>query len=194
LDWAKKETILTAAARSFAKWGFRKTSVDQIAKEAKVGKGTIYNACESKEDLFYQVLHREVRIWMAEISKAIDPAQPADELLAIVSKLGIDYLEDRPLVKELLFRQAHELVPSYAEKLDALCALGLQNVMAIMKLGQAQGIFREDLDLEIVATLLQDLSLAYFALHDADRPDRQETLERRQVAGLDLVLNGILAG
>ena len=78
MELAKKECILMEAARAFARFGFKKTSVDEIAKAAGVAKGTIYLAAESKEDLFYQTLHREVRQWVAEVSKLIDPREPAD--------------------------------------------------------------------------------------------------------------------
>ena len=95
------------------------------------------------------------------------------------------------LVKDLLFRQAHDLIPSLSEKLDALCELGIDNVIAILRLGQKQGIFREDLDVPTTATLLQDLSLAFFVLHDTDRPDRDEIMNKRRDAALSLVLHGI---
>ncbi|MGZ5968756.1 MAG: TetR/AcrR family transcriptional regulator, partial [Polyangiales bacterium] len=63
MERAKKECILTEAGKAFTRFGFKKTSVDEIAKKAGVAKGTVYLAAESKEDLFYQVLHRELRAW-----------------------------------------------------------------------------------------------------------------------------------
>src|SRR4030095_2456223 len=98
----KKECILSAAARAFARFGFKKTSVDQIAKDAGVAKGTVYLAADTKEDLFYQAVHREVRAWVAETAKVIDPRVPADQLLLLVSQRGFEYLEERPLVRDLL--------------------------------------------------------------------------------------------
>lgn len=190
MERAKKECILVEAAKAFARFGFRKASIDEIARKAGVAKGTVYLAAESKEDLFYQVLHREVRAWIAEVSGTIDPRVPADQLLALASRAGLDYLDSRPLVKHLLFGEAHMLLPNWVERLDALVELGGQNVQQILRLGIAQGIFREDLDVEVVAQLLLDLQLAYFVLHD--RGDgRAARIERRGKAGLDLVLNGI---
>src|ERR1700749_3059887 len=61
----KKECILSAATRLFARFGFKKTSVDQIAKDAGVAKGTVYLAADTKEDLFYQAVHRELRAYTA---------------------------------------------------------------------------------------------------------------------------------
>src|SRR5690242_10652243 len=99
MERTKKESILLEAARAFARYGFRKASIDQIARKAGVAKGTVYLAVESKEDLFYQVLHREVRAWIGEVSKTIDPRTPADQLLAIASLRAMEYLDAHPLVK-----------------------------------------------------------------------------------------------
>ena len=54
MDHAKRETILESATRLFARLGFKKCSIDEIARAAGVAKGTIYLACDSKTDLFYQ--------------------------------------------------------------------------------------------------------------------------------------------
>jgi AcrR family transcriptional regulator len=84
MDQEKKECILTAAISAFTRFGFKKASVDEIARDAGVAKGTVYLAAENKEDLFFQALHREVREWVAEDSRLIDPRTPADELLAML--------------------------------------------------------------------------------------------------------------
>ena len=71
LDPDKKERILAAAGRAFSRLGFRKASIDQIARAAGVAKGTVYLACENKEELFYQTLHRDLRAWLATVAKQI---------------------------------------------------------------------------------------------------------------------------
>ncbi len=102
MELAKKECILMEAARAFARFGFRKTSVDEIARAAGVAKGTIYLAAESKEDLFYQALHREVRQWVGEVSGLIDPRRPADELRSLGWQNVVEIL--RLGIKQGLFR------------------------------------------------------------------------------------------
>jgi AcrR family transcriptional regulator len=190
VERSKKECILLEAAKAFARFGFKKASVDAIAKMAGVAKGTVYLAAESKEDLFYQVLHREVRAWIGEVSNAIDPRIPADRLLEICSETGVAYLDSRPLLKHLLFGEAHLMLPDWADRLDSLVALGGENAIQILKLGVRQGLFREEIDVEAVAQLLLDLQLAYFVLHDRG-PDRQARILRRKKAAFDLVLNGL---
>lgn len=52
----KIETILEVASSVFIKYGYQKTSMDDIAKEAMIGKGTIYYYFNSKEDIFLAIL------------------------------------------------------------------------------------------------------------------------------------------
>src|SRR5579862_9122053 len=99
MEQARKECILRSAVKAFTQFGFKKASVEEIAKDAGVAKGTVYLACESKEDLFYQALHREVREWVAEASKMIDPRVPADELLQVLAFAAIRS-EERRVGKE----------------------------------------------------------------------------------------------
>ena len=139
MEREKKECILSAATRLFARFGFKKTSVDQIAKDAGVAKGTVYLAADTKEDLFYQAVHREVRAYTAEIAKLIDPRKAADVMLAETTLAGIQYLEERPLVRDLIFGNHQILLPEWADRLDELRALGRTNCAEIIRLGIRQG-------------------------------------------------------
>ena len=51
----KKETIIEAAARVFSRSGYANAAVADIALQANVGKGTVYEYFKSKEDLFFAV-------------------------------------------------------------------------------------------------------------------------------------------
>jgi AcrR family transcriptional regulator len=190
MEREKKECILSAAARAFARFGFKKASVDQIAKEAGVAKGTVYLAADTKEDLFYQAVHREVRAYTAELSKLIDPRVPADELLVQNTFAGLKYLDARPLVRDLIFGNHQLILPEWAARLDELRALGRINVIEILRLGVRQQIFRPDIDVEEVAEIIEDVSIATHVFHH-HVADREEKLRRRMKTAFDLLMNGL---
>ncbi len=192
VEQTKKEGILAEASKAFSQYGFRKASVDLIARAAGVAKGTVYLACENKQDLFYQVLHREVRAWVGETAIGIDPRRPADEILERLSRLGVESLDRRPLLKTLLFGEAYRLLPAWKGQLDKLVALGRSNVEEVLRLGIEQGIFEGDIDVEETAQTLNDMQLAYLLLHDRpDAKDRIEKIRRRRKAALNMILNGL---
>jgi AcrR family transcriptional regulator len=67
----KRECILTAAVRAFSRLGFRKTSIDEVAQAAGVGKGTIYLAVSSKDELYLSAVEREVKGFLASGRKLL---------------------------------------------------------------------------------------------------------------------------
>ena len=191
MDAAKKDCILLQAARAFSRFGFKKASIDDIAREAGVGKGTVYLAAESKEDLFYQVLHREVRAWQSECARTIDPRVPADELLGTLLSTAMSHVERHPLVLDLLLGETLRALPDWAERLEGLREVGRANVVEGLRIGVRQGLFRADLEVETVASLLQDFQLA--AYRGPQSPARSLELAARVRVGLDLVLHGLCA-
>lgn len=81
----KHNVILIVARKLFSRYGLRKTTVDEIAREARVGKGTIYNYFKSKEEVFQAVIEEEAQIFKNEIKKAVDSqATPEKKIRAYV--------------------------------------------------------------------------------------------------------------
>jgi AcrR family transcriptional regulator len=57
----RKQLILNAATKSFTMFGYKATTMDQVAKIANVGKGTIYTFFKNKEELFDEIIKGLVR-------------------------------------------------------------------------------------------------------------------------------------
>jgi AcrR family transcriptional regulator len=194
MERAKKDSILDAAVKAFERLGFKKASIDDIARVAGVAKGTVYLACESKEDLFYQAVHRELRGWLAEIARIVDPRVPADEMLGQIAEAGVAYLEAHPLVRNLLNGLHDGQFPGWVDRFEELRGLGRASAIEILKLGQRQGRFRKDLDVEAVAEILQDLTLQGYVFQSRERRKGDlARLRRMMKAALDMVLNGLRA-
>ncbi len=62
-----KEGIIRSAQELFRKFGYHKTSVNEIAKKAKIAKATIYKYFDSKEVLLHTILMDYIRISVNEI-------------------------------------------------------------------------------------------------------------------------------
>ncbi|MGC9342859.1 MAG: TetR/AcrR family transcriptional regulator, partial [Bacteroidales bacterium] len=55
-----KERIIESATKYFSKYGFHKTTMDEIAKNIHKAKGVLYYYFKSKEELFNEVLKKEL--------------------------------------------------------------------------------------------------------------------------------------
>jgi len=106
MEEAKRQRILEAATKVFVKEGYKDASIDEIARVADVAKGTVYLACESKADLFYQAVHLDLKAWGAQISRFVDPRMSASEIIAKMAQNGPVYLAEHPLTRGL-FSGAH---------------------------------------------------------------------------------------
>ena len=62
-----KESIVKSSQDLFRKYGYQKTSVNEIAKKAKIAKATLYKYFESKEVLLHSILMDYIRISVNEI-------------------------------------------------------------------------------------------------------------------------------
>ncbi len=67
-----REKILEVADKLFGKFGFHKTSMDEIAKTARKAKGSLYYHFKSKEDLFREVVAREIGYIKDELIKIVN--------------------------------------------------------------------------------------------------------------------------
>jgi AcrR family transcriptional regulator len=76
-----RESILKIAREIFSKYGFKKTTLDDIANAVRKGKSSLYYYFESKEDLFQAVIMKEVDILAHELEIVINRnTDPIDKL------------------------------------------------------------------------------------------------------------------
>lgn len=67
----KRIQIIKAADKRFAKHGLNKTTLDEIARDLRIGKATLYHYFKSKEDLFYQTIIWEVEQYIHTITATL---------------------------------------------------------------------------------------------------------------------------
>ncbi|MGN1304116.1 MAG: TetR/AcrR family transcriptional regulator [Oscillospiraceae bacterium] len=101
----KKEIILDAAERLMMKTSQNDISVSLIAKEAGIGKGSIYYYFKSKEEIMYAVIERGYRKALHEYFSCIDSQLPAIEKIKMLFFCTIkkEFNDNR----ENLFRKLH---------------------------------------------------------------------------------------
>ena len=67
-----KRKVILSAGQIFSRYGFRKTTMDEIARALKMGKSSIYYYFESKEQIFEAVVLYEANILRNELTTAIN--------------------------------------------------------------------------------------------------------------------------
>ncbi|WP_372773913.1 TetR/AcrR family transcriptional regulator [Mangrovibacterium sp.] len=82
---ANRENILKIAQEIFSKYGYKKTTLDDIANAVRKGKSSLYYYFSSKEDLFQAVILKEVDVLRRELEKVVmrntDPVEKLREYI-----------------------------------------------------------------------------------------------------------------
>lgn len=136
---AKREAIVRAATELFRRYGFRKTSVDQIAREAQVAKPTVYAYFADKDAVF-------VAVCRAVMDRIIDGARQAraedDVVTRVATVLGAKFttiyelVDSSPHARELLESRNEEAKAVIAEADVAYSELLVGTLRAAARAGE----------------------------------------------------------
>jgi AcrR family transcriptional regulator len=77
----KRERILDAAQRLFVRYGVKRTSIDDVAQEAGIAKGTVYLSFKSKAELFAAIADRLCATTYTDAQRIVLEAAPMVERL-----------------------------------------------------------------------------------------------------------------
>lgn len=94
--------LLQAATRLFQARGYRYTSVDEIAREAGVAKGTIYIYFKNKQELLLHAIAEEKKRFLTKFIPLLAAELPPAERLVRYLELSIIAIQDAPLVSKLM--------------------------------------------------------------------------------------------
>jgi AcrR family transcriptional regulator len=97
----REERLLDAATTLLVRWGYRKTTIDDVAREAGVGKGTIYLHWKDKNDLFRAAIWREQQRYSEDVQRRI-AADPEGGLLHRITTHGMLTALSNPLIAAII--------------------------------------------------------------------------------------------
>src|ERR687891_730528 len=150
----KRAAILRAATRVFARNGYFNSKVADIARAAQVADGTVYLYFKSKEEILHSIFDQNMAEAIAAARKLIkEVTDPREKLRRIASlhleRLGAD--RDLAVVFQVELRGSTKFMEEFS-------AAGFAEYLALIRStfeeGQRAGIFRADLNANIVAKIL----------------------------------------
>src|SRR4051794_25104044 len=89
-----RTAILDAAERVFAERGFHVARISDVAKQARIGVGTVYNHFEQKEDLLRALLEERTAGMLEHLAPRPDDPEPFEERLISRLTRVLDYVEN----------------------------------------------------------------------------------------------------
>jgi TetR/AcrR family fatty acid metabolism transcriptional regulator len=188
----KREAILRAATRTFARNGYFNSKVADIARAAGVADGTVYLYFKSKEEILHSIFDRSVNEAITECRKQLETITDPREKLRRIAHLHLERLgADRDLA--IVFQVELRGSTKFMEEFSA-AGFGeyLRLIRAAFEEGQRAKIFRRELNPKVVAKIL-------FGALDEMATNWILSKRRYKLAPLadqvlDIFLNGVIAG
>jgi AcrR family transcriptional regulator len=167
--------IVAAALACIARWGVAKTSLDDIAREAGVGRATVYRAVPGGKDRVLElVLARELGRVFHELDAEMAAATDLPDLLSRGLTAALRTVADHPALRTMLELEPERVLPTFTfDRLDRPMAV------AVALAGPHLARFLPPGDVRVAADWVTRLLFTY-SLNPttAVDPHRPETVRR----------------
>lgn len=192
----KRERILRAATKVFAKNGFYATRVSEIAKEAGVADGTIYLYFENKDDVLISIFQDRIGKLLTILREIAAREVSVEERIVAVIEMQLGLLEAQRDLAEVVtvnLRQSSRLLKQYAAPLFSEY---LELIAGVIAAGQKEGVIRSDVSPRIAARALWgalDGLAVTWALGTPEQKPAPEQLRRAATHCAAIFVDGLRA-
>ncbi len=181
------EEVLRSAANIFFAKGFHATSIEDVARDVGMLKGSLYYYIKSKDDLLFQLLLAGIEDGDAFIAKQIDPNGDPVEQLERAIRAQIDYIIQNKVQFGLFLHEFDSLPGKRQHKLTAVMSRYNSRFVELVQKGQKQRKLMEGEPRIIVNGMLGMCNWLY-RWYDTDHVSDPEQIKQ---AFVEMIFRGI---
>ena len=148
----KRQQLLWAAVRVFARKGFHASRVGDIAEEAGVAHGLLYHYFKSKDQVLEAVFHENWSVLLARIESVEETDEPAADQIRHIAAIVLRTWLHLPEVVRVVIQEFGRS-PELAERLGELTR-PIDVLQRVIARGIERGEFRKDVDPSFAATVV----------------------------------------
>jgi AcrR family transcriptional regulator len=184
------EEILIKAKEVFQLYGFKKTTMEDIARSMGKGKSTLYYYFTSKEDIFEQVVDAEMNHFFADLEKAIDKAPSAREKLKAYCRVRMKKIEKMCNLSHALRNDMIESMAIILEIKRKHETRHIDLVRSIFEFGVRGREFKKMTALEterfsnLFVTLFKGMELPACIIHPSDQQETTDFMVDMMIEGI----------
>jgi AcrR family transcriptional regulator len=187
----QKDHILDVSKERFDRFGYKKTTMDEISGDAKISKKTLYELFRDKEDLFVSLFVREALGARAFLFSRIEKLDdPREKLIRLSGIIGDYFNEEHFMVKVL--RDDEALYAPYMKKgfLEQTEKETIRIISGILEEGIVKGRFRR-VDTKITGYAIFKLFQAFTYARTSFLKDDAASRKNQIKVLLDFILDGL---
>lgn len=193
----RKNQILECSKKIFSEKGYYETYVEEVIKEAKVGKGTFYLYFKNKEDLFISLLIKFLKEWEEVASIDISEIREDNihEMLKILIRRSFKFFKENEDLCNIYLRIGPGLNKIFEPYLVRFEQQLLDYIMIYIKEGIKLGIVKPDIDVELAANIAAGAFLRvdyYYFVVKKSNGDGLLNIEKMADEFYQIIMGGIL--
>lgn len=140
---SKRDVIFEQAMRVFAQKGFERTTIDDIAEQAGIAKGTIYYHFKGKNELFAYLLHESGLALIRQIDEGLGRGGPVQARLERVIEALLLFFQDYQDFCTILFSELMGPATRWREEMESLGREYVSRIADLVREGQQAGVLRQ---------------------------------------------------
>ncbi|AYA36090.1 TetR/AcrR family transcriptional regulator [Hymenobacter oligotrophus] len=192
----KRDAILQAAAQCFSRFGYDKTTLQDIGDAAKLNKASLYYYFRNKEDLFVQVVLLEAERYLGALQEQVQPLMRATDKIVAYLTGRLEYYRQVLNLHQLSIENLQRLEPMFDDVYQAVRGQELAFLGELLSEGVTD---REFLKLQPERTADALLTVADGIKHEAVQRARTRfahevdyaPVQEKLTYTLTLLLNGL---
>lgn len=185
---SRKEQILGSAAKIFFSKGYHASTIEDVARDVGMLKGSLYYYIDSKEDLLYELLLGVIEKGDAYIRTQLAGIDDPVEALRVALRGHIEYIIENQ-IRVGLFLHEFDTLPGRRQKRIREAMQRYQEMfIEIVRRGQALGKFITD-DAWLLVNGMLGMGNWIYRWYRGDRLPERDTVQSTFVS---LLMNGIL--
>ncbi len=156
-----RDRLLVAAEARFRRFGYKRTTIEDVATEAATGKGSVYLHFESKQDVYMAVVEQSLDRFIDSAEHVLaQPGTAPDRLRAVVELTAEHYGHDE-LLHSSLFGETDLVEGDVARMAAERQRRRIRDLLEeLLSTGQAEGTVRASIDPPSVAAVLFEIGWA----------------------------------
>lgn len=190
----RKADILRAAEQVFSSRGYHEATVQDIAKEAQYGTGTVYLYFKDKNALYFSLLEEKIKSLAETVHKKIEDIKDAREKLEVFIQESLIFFEQNQGFFRIYMLEKNSLQLIVGKKAtESFRSIGYitDYVEELIKTAQKQGVIKKDHDPSEVADILTSIMSSFILNWTNMGSKKTRNLANKSGFIFDVFLNGV---
>ena len=187
------ELIYKAALPFFAKYGYKKTTLEDIASALDMSNTNLYSYARSKRDLYQCCVDYAIDQWQEFVRQQTRDIEDPKEKLVTTWRSAVSYIIGNEEMMALL-KNDPTIFPMFpnVDPIEEYNDWSVQYVKEILEEGIEKGVFRATINVDIAATMLFGW-YKYLIVSSVEMEELDETLIEETMSTLSIILfDGLL--